>query len=278
MDEATFNELARRRLVYQIPGMEQVPVRKDITFKTVDGLALKMDVYYPQEMEQGAMRSAVILVSGELPPEFIERGKDTGIYISYGQLIAASGFVAVTFNHRSLEGYTKLYEVGSDVDDLVSYVRENSQSLGIDADALCIWAFSSGPLYGLRTAMRGAPPYIRCIVSYYGGMSILNKNYFSYTPEEESMMQEFSPVHYLREISEGIAPLFVVKSGIDQPALNESIDEFVQEASTRNIPITFMNHPAGLHGFDILNDDARSREIIRMTVEFVKGHLADERL
>ena len=275
MDEVTFNELAKKRLVYQIPGMEQVPVQKDITFKTVERLALKMDVYYPQGMEQGMTCPAVILVSGDPSPQFVERSKDIGIYISYGQLIAASGLVAVTFNHRSLEGYTKLHEVGSDVDDLVSYVRENSQSLGIDADALCIWAFSSGPLYGLRTAMRGAPAYIRCIVSYYGGMSILNKNYFPYTPEEEPMFQEFSPVHYLREMVEGIAPLFVVKSGIDQPALNESIDEFVQEASTRNIPITFMNHPAGRHGFDILNDDARSREIIRATLEFVKGHLTD---
>ena len=275
MDEATFNELARKRLVYHVPAMEQVPVRKDIIFKTVDALALKMDVYYPQEMEQGTTLPAVILVSGEVPPEFIERGKDTGIYIYYGQLIAASGLVAVTFNHRSLEGYTKLYQVGSDVDDLVSYVRENALSLGIDANSLCIWAFSSGPLYGLRTAMRGVPAYIRCIVSYYGGMSILNKDYFHYTPEEEPMMQEFSPVHYLREEPERIAPLFVVKSGIDQPALNKSIDEFVQEASMRNIPITFMNHPTGLHGFDIFNDDARSREIIRMTLEFVKEHLCN---
>jgi acetyl esterase/lipase len=263
MDEATFNELAKKRLVYQIPGMEQVPVQKDITFKTVERLALKMDVYYPRGTEQGMTRPAVILVSGDPSPQFVERSKDTGIYISYGQLIAASGLVAVTFNHRSLEGYTKLHEVGSDVDDLVSYVRENSKSLGVDADALCIWAFSSGPLYGLRTAMRGAPAYIRCIISYYGGMSILNRNYFSYTPEEEPMMQEFSPVHYLREVPEGIAPLFVVKSGIDQPALNESIDEFVQKASAHNISITFMNHPTGSHGFDILNDDARSREIIR---------------
>src|SRR5258706_5694830 len=164
MDEVTFNELAKKRLVYQIPGMEQVPVQKDITFKTVERLALRMDVYYPQGMEQGMTCPAVILVSGDPSPQFVERSKDIGIYISYGQLIAASGLVAVTFNHRSLEGYTKLHEVGSDVDDLVSYVRENSQSLEIDADALCIWAFSSGPLYGLRTAMRGAPAYIRCIV------------------------------------------------------------------------------------------------------------------
>jgi acetyl esterase/lipase len=274
MDEATFNELASKRLVYAVPGMEQVPVRKDITFKQIGELALKMDVYYPREMEPGTTRPAVILVSGgDLPPELLVRGKDIGLYISYGQLIAASGFVAVTFNHRSIEGYTKLHEVGSDIDDLVSYVRENASSLKIDAHALCIWAFSSGALYGLRTAMCGAPPYIRCIVSYYGGMSILNKEYFHYSPEEEPTFQEFSPVYYLRTEPGNIPPLFIAKAGLDQPALNKSIDEFVQEASTRNIPFTFVNHPAGRHGFDIFNDDARSREIIRMTVEFLKEHL-----
>jgi hypothetical protein len=36
-----------------------------------------------------------------------------------------------------------------------------------------------------------------------------------------------------------------------------------------------MNHPTGLHGFDLLNDDARSREILRATLEFVKTHLFD---
>ncbi len=88
-------------------------------------------------------------------------------------------------------------------------------------------------------------------------------------------MQEFSPVTYLREASESIAPLFVAKAGLDRPFLIESIDEFVQEASVRNVPITFMNHPTGLHGFDLLNDDGRSREIIRATLEFVKTHLSD---
>lgn len=71
MGETTFNELAGKRLVYHIPGMEQVPVRKDITFKKINDLALKLDVYYPPEMEYGTVRSTVILVSGELPPEFI---------------------------------------------------------------------------------------------------------------------------------------------------------------------------------------------------------------
>jgi hypothetical protein len=31
-----------------------------------------------------------------------------------------------------------------------------------------------------------------------------------------------------------------------------------------------MNHPRGEHGFDVLNDDARSREIIAHTILFLK--------
>lgn len=34
-----------------------------------------------------------------------------------------------------------------------------------------------------------------------------------------------------------------------------------------------MNHPNGQHGFDIFNDDARSREIIKATLAFMHEHL-----
>ena len=53
------------------------------------------------------------------------------------------------------------------------------------------------------------------------------------------------------------------------------IDEFVQLAIANNVPITFMNHPEGMHAFDMLNDNERSREIIRATLEFIKVHLGD---
>jgi hypothetical protein len=34
-----------------------------------------------------------------------------------------------------------------------------------------------------------------------------------------------------------------------------------------------MSHPTGEHGFDILNDDERSREIIKATLAFIHEHL-----
>ncbi len=94
-----------------------------------------------------------------------------------------------------------------------------------------------------------------------------------YTEEEESLFREFSPVCYLHEIPASIPPLFVVRAALDRPFLNESIDEFVQLAIAKNVPVTFMNHPEGVHGFDMLNDTERAREIIRATLEFIKEHL-----
>jgi hypothetical protein len=40
-------------------------------------------------------------------------------------------------------------------------------------------------------------------------------------------------------------------------------------------PLALMNHPQGKHGFDALNDDARSREIIRAALAFMHAHLSE---
>src|SRR5579875_1457454 len=118
-------EMGRKRVVYQLPGMEQIPARGDIVFKTVGELALKMDLYSPIQQESGSLPPGVIFVSGGYASADTLRTREIGLYISYGQLVAAAGFVGITFDHRGLEGYTQLREVGEDTDDLIAYVRTN---------------------------------------------------------------------------------------------------------------------------------------------------------
>ena len=66
----------------------------------------------------------------------------------------------------------------------------------------------------------------------------------------------------------------MARAGQDQfPRLNETLDAFVAEALRRNAPLTFANHPEGAHAFDIVDDGARTREIIGMTVAFLKSAL-----
>jgi len=67
------------------------------------------------------------------------------------------------------------------------------------------------------------------------------------------------------------------RAGKDQiPDLEPGLDRFVAEALRRNVNLEVMNHAQGVHGFDNQNDDARSREIVRAAVEFMKTHLAGQ--
>lgn len=61
--------------------------------------------------------------------------------------------------------------------------------------------------------------------------------------------------------------MFIARAGRDHPAINGSVDSFLQKALAENLDIDFANHPEGQqgrHGFDVLNDTARSREIIEL--------------
>jgi acetyl esterase/lipase len=267
-------EIEQMRVVYQLPHMEKVPVSKDIVYKTVHEEDLKMDVYYPPNMPSHSPCPAVLLVHGGSQPEHVEYIKESGQYVSWGQLIAASGLIAVMFKHRTDKGYTQLHEASCDIDDLIYYIWKHSSSLRIDGDRLCICAFSQGPIYGFRAVLRDTPTYIRCIVSYYGGMSIMDTRYFHFNADEEDLVRDFSPVYHLRHADASkVAPIFIVKAGRDRTFLNKSIEEFVAVASECNIPFTYMNHPTGEHGFDIFNNDARTREIIKATLAFLAEHL-----
>src|SRR5947209_17857192 len=95
-----FQELLKKRIVYEIPGMEQSRVAKNHIYKKAQEKDLLLDIYYPADLPDGEQRPAVVFVHGLGPAELVQHIKDSGQYISWGQLIAARGFIAITFNHR----------------------------------------------------------------------------------------------------------------------------------------------------------------------------------
>jgi hypothetical protein len=71
-----------------------------------------MDVYAPSGSGLTMRLPAVILVHGRPIPSQA-RPKDWAVFVSYGELLAASGLIAVTFNHRFSDG--SQLEAASDV-------------------------------------------------------------------------------------------------------------------------------------------------------------------
>lgn len=196
--------------------------------------------------------------------------KNTGVFVSYGELLAASGLKAVTFGHR-LTAPGALPDAAADVQDLVAHVRAQADALGIDADRLAVWVFSGGgPL--LSPFLKDAPPYVRAIVSYYAIQDLEGLPPEALPGLDADTRRRFSPLAQLAA-STSTPPILVARAGRDDAVFNDTIDRFVQEALRRNVALEVMNHPSGRHAFDILDDDPRSREVIGRTIEFLKTRL-----
>jgi hypothetical protein len=109
VDPEEYKQFAARCVVYSLPGMSEVKVRRDIVYKRAGDEELKMDVYTPPSATPGAKLHAVVLIhGGYLPPNLLTPIKDAGQYTSYGRLLAAAGFAAITFNHRFYSNWESL--------------------------------------------------------------------------------------------------------------------------------------------------------------------------
>jgi acetyl esterase/lipase len=209
-------------------------------------------------------------------PGFPVRPKDWGLYQSWGRLVAASGLVGVTVNHRVGFPDPTLEAASGDLSDAIAFVRSHAAEYGIDPDRLALAAYSAGgPL--LAAAIREPAPHVRCLVAFYAFLdlsgSALHKKYLS--PEA---IRRFSPAVALAETRGSIPPIFVARAGKDSiPDLQPGLDRFVTEAVTRNVNLAFFNQPGGEHGFDNDPGDPRSREIVRAAVEFLKTNLRRDR-
>jgi acetyl esterase/lipase len=264
-DPPWIKEFAHKRIVYSVPGMARVKVAKNLVYKRVAGEELKMDVYSPPGTSRRVRRPAVVFIhGGRVPPNLLTTPKEWGAYVSFGQLVAAFGFVGVTFNHRFYT-WNSLPDSQSDVMDLMAHIRDNAESLGIDKDHVIVWTVSAGSLFMSQ-------PYLRSIVAYYPQLDLQDQRKAAPASVTDETLRDFSPLYHLERSGKNVPPMFIARAGLDDASLNGGIDRFVQVALSKNLTIDLFNHPTGQHGFDIEDNNDRSRQIIMRTIEFIKAH------
>ena len=82
--EAQQNDITKKRVVYQLPGMEAVTIRRDVEYRAADAGALTMDIYYPPDFQSGARLPAVIFVSG-YPDDAFKSTLEEGVNFAFLQ-------------------------------------------------------------------------------------------------------------------------------------------------------------------------------------------------
>jgi hypothetical protein len=270
--KARQDDISKKRVLYQIPGIDAVTVRRDVEFGGADAGALTMDVYYPPDVERGARLPAVVFVTGYPDPGFQAmvgcKQKEMGSYISWGRLTAASGLAAITYTNR---------EPATDADALLQYVQQNAASLGIDEHGIGIWACSGNVPMALSVLMKHAHDDLKCAVLCYGLMLDLDASTGVADAARQWRFVNPSAGKSVDDLPQDL-PLFIVRAGQDAfPHVNETIDRFLIKALARNLPIVFANHARAPHAFDLLDDSETSREIIRQILAFMRFHLGARR-
>jgi hypothetical protein len=267
-EEHSSDQISKKRLVYTIDGMEHVEVRKDLVYLAADMGALTMDVYSPPRAKTTATRlPAVVFVAGYSDIGYEKkigcRFKDMAMSVSWARLAAASGLIGVAYANR---------EPATDLDALLTYVRDHAAALGIDEQRLGVCACSGNVPLAVWALMQRRYA-LRCGALLYGYTLDLDG---ATGVAEAAAMFGFTNPNRGMSVSDlpDDLPLFLVRAGQEQfPGLNESIDRFVAAALTLNRPLTLVNHAAGGHAFDLQQDTGMSREIIRRVLDFLKFQL-----
>ncbi len=263
-DQAQFFNM---RIVYSVPGMDRVEVKKDLVYRTVSERSLKMDVYSPAHSDNPS--PVIFLIhGGPVSPD--SNLKDAQPLVSLAQLLAASGFSAVVFNHRLLSP-SHFRESAGDLAEVVRIVRERADEFHLDKNRVAFWASSAGgPLLSPWLLQR--PSYLRCVAAYSVILD-LDVPFPPIATPPEDQRREFSAIRYIGEGVRKVPPIFIAKTENDHPWVNQSIARFVAEALSQNIAFQLLARPNGHHGFEVMDDDVWSKEILERTISFYKTHL-----
>jgi hypothetical protein len=269
MSQNTMQErVTKTPVVYTIPAMTNVTVRRDVEYRATDAGPLTLDLYYPPDAAPGARTPGVIFVTGysDLGAQkmFGCRFKDMASYASWGRLAAASGMVGITYANS---------DPGADANAVLQHVRQHAASLDVDENRIAVWSCSGNVPNALSVMMQPVQDFLKCAVLCYGLMLDLDGSTAVADAASQVGFANTSAGKSVDDLPRGL-PLFIARAGRDEfPGLNDTIDRFLAAALRRNLPVTFVNHAEGPHAFDMFDDSEMSREIVRRILSFLRFHL-----
>ena len=273
--EPTFAEMVKMPVVYSVPGMDRVavPLRASSTGPSRGG-ASRWTSTLPPDLGPGERRPAILFVHGGPVGAGM---KPEGTWASsspYGALAAASGFVGVTFDHRYYGPGLGSWTPTRTWPPSRPTCAPRRPTLHVDEERLALWAFSGGGPF-LSRALRERPAHVARRGRVLPGARPARR--WPPGPRRSRRSRRRTRLSPAAQLGPGERPFPPAPhrpggtrrrvAPLDGGRLS------CARACSGGAPLELLNHPQGRHGFDILDDDARSREIIARTFDFLKTHL-----
>lgn len=149
---------------------DDVTVKRDVTYRTVDGEQLGLDVYQPAK--KGKDRPAVVVVHGGGWTQ-----GDKALFAQQSSQLAQRGFVAFSVNYRLAPAHPYPAAV-EDVEAAVAWVRKHAKAYGVDPKRVgALGGSAGGHLVGmLATDGEGSLESghrVAAVVSWSGPMDLV---------------------------------------------------------------------------------------------------------
>lgn len=267
--QTTNKQRDKGAVVYDLPGMDDAIIKRDIPYQELAENALKMDIYYPSDFEFQCKIPAVIIVLGY--PDVAGKkliGTEFKNYIqlvSWCKIISASGMAGIVYESVNPE---------RDIISLSNYLKANGEKLRIDINRIGAWTCSAHTPTTISYILNGADNIFKCAVVYYG---FFLTNDFKYLPQIDTLSQNMGfktprlsePTVWRKDV-----PVMIVRAGKDNvPYINQTLSSFYDQALSQDLSITLINYQDGVHGFDAALDNETTRQIITTTLDFWKFNL-----
>jgi dienelactone hydrolase len=219
------------RFLFPAPPAGSVTIARDVTFASSGDTPLQMDVFRPAA-RPGAPKPALIVFNTAFGPQ-----RNNAVAVGWAQTAASNGVVGIVPDLR-------MGRQVQDFDALVAHLVDRSADYGIDRDAIAVFAGSGNVTSAFPAVEDPGRTAVKAAVMYYGTADV--------------------PAFRLD------LPVLLVRAGLDRPPVNRAITELAARAVAENAPVTLVNHPTGHHGFEVVDDDDGTREMIERTIDFVK--------
>lgn len=234
MKKAIHSKIKIPPIAYQYTGQEDLLIKKDIVYKTIGDCNYTFDIYYPKNFiaEETPL---VLFINGGGPIKM--NYKDYACYTSWGELVALNNIIGITFNWESGK-YNQ-------IEDMLNYLFDHEKELNISVNKICVFPLCRAVKSSINIILNY--PTIKDIILYYGKI------------DKNINISKINNMHFLMAMG--------AKDTKYPPNCN---DWFIEKLKDTSNSIEILIHPNGEHGFDYINHDNDTKEIIEKTLLFMK--------
>ena len=252
---------------------------RSVTYKSVDGIELKLDIFEPAGFKAADHRPAIVFFFGGG-----WSGGDTKQFYQQAKVMAEQGMLAISADYRvKSRNKTTPFECVKDGKSAIRWVRQHAADLGVDPDRIVAAGGSAGghvaACTGVTEGMDEAGENAT-ISSVPNAMILFNpvldttdKGYGekSFNPGQQT---DLSPCQHVRK---GIVPTLIFHGTDDKTVPLENAERFtrlMKEAGNECVLIPFAGKDHGFFNGSFFrkgNGDADFDVTMQRSIEFLKA-------